>query len=208
MKLLYATFVSHLTYASDVIQYSVSQLQPLGVALNDCIRRIFTYNFYSKCESVRYLRLRLGYLSLTEIFETTTTTTTTITITTTTTTERSLSLPPTLQRGNYSVIHSHIHSSIHSLKKWQTQHAGTSSRSVDSITDIWRQLDIKKISRRSKSTCVFSLYSDMISLPRNNTVYDYRAFVRPNVVAHRLPPRHVRTGRQFPNFDVVASEVG
>ena len=69
MKLLYATFVSHLTYASDVIQYSVSQLQPLGVALNDCIRRIFTYNFYNKCESVRYLRLRLGYLSLTEIFE-------------------------------------------------------------------------------------------------------------------------------------------
>ena len=66
MKLLYATFVSHLTYASDVIQYSVSQLQPLGVALNDCIRRIFTYN---RWESVRYLRLSLGYLSLTEIFE-------------------------------------------------------------------------------------------------------------------------------------------
>ena len=66
MKLLYATCVPHLTYASDVIQYSVSQLQPLSVALNDCIRRIFTYN---RWESVRYLRLSLGYLSLTEIFE-------------------------------------------------------------------------------------------------------------------------------------------
>ena len=66
MKLLYATCVPHLTYASDVIQYSVSQLQPVSVALNDCIRRIFTYN---RWESVRYLRLSLGYLSLTEIFE-------------------------------------------------------------------------------------------------------------------------------------------
>ena len=103
MKLLYATFVSHLTYASDVIQYSVSQLQPLGVALNDCIRRIFTYNFYNKCESVRYLRLRLGYLSLTEIFETTTTTTT-ITITTTTTTECRFSLPQTLPRRNSETV--------------------------------------------------------------------------------------------------------
>ena len=66
MKLLYATCVPHLTYASDVIQYSASQMQPLNVALNDCIRRIFTYN---RWESVRFLRLSFGYPSLIEIFE-------------------------------------------------------------------------------------------------------------------------------------------
>ena len=66
MKMLFATCVPHLTYACDVIQYSAGQMQPLNVALNDCIRRIFTYN---RWESVRYLRLSFGYLSLTEIFE-------------------------------------------------------------------------------------------------------------------------------------------
>ena len=66
MKMLYATCVPHLTYASDVIEYSASQMQPLNVALNDCIRRIFTYN---RWESVRFLRLSFGYPSLIEIFE-------------------------------------------------------------------------------------------------------------------------------------------
>ena len=66
MKMLYATCVPHLTFASDVIQYSASQIQPLNVALNDCIRRIFSYN---RWESVRYLRLSFGFPSLIEIFE-------------------------------------------------------------------------------------------------------------------------------------------
>ena len=66
MKMLYATCVPHLTYASDVILYSAAQMQPLNVALNDCIRRIFTYN---RWESVRFLRLSFGYPSLIEIFE-------------------------------------------------------------------------------------------------------------------------------------------
>ena len=66
MKMLYATCVPHLTYASDVIEYSSGQMQPLTVALNDCIRRIFTYN---RWESVRFLRLSFGYPSLIEIFE-------------------------------------------------------------------------------------------------------------------------------------------
>ena len=35
-------------------------------ALNDCIRRIFTFN---RWESVQYLRLSFGYPSLVEIFE-------------------------------------------------------------------------------------------------------------------------------------------
>ena len=43
MKMLYATCVPHLTFASDVVQYSVSQMQALNVALNDCIRRMLTY---------------------------------------------------------------------------------------------------------------------------------------------------------------------
>ena len=66
LKLLYATCVPHLTYASDVVQYSASQMQPLNVALNDCIRRIFTFN---RWESIRFLRLSFGYPSLVEIFE-------------------------------------------------------------------------------------------------------------------------------------------
>ena len=41
-------------------------MQPLNVALNDCIRRIFTFN---RWESIRFLRLSFGYPSLVEIFE-------------------------------------------------------------------------------------------------------------------------------------------
>ena len=66
LKMLYTTCVPHLTYASDVIHYSSSQMQPLNVALNDTIRRIFTFN---RWESVRYLRLSFGYPSLVKIFE-------------------------------------------------------------------------------------------------------------------------------------------
>ena len=42
MKMLYATCVPHLTYASAVIFYAVARMQPLNVALYDCIRHIFT----------------------------------------------------------------------------------------------------------------------------------------------------------------------
>ena len=66
LKMLYATCVPHLTYASDVIRYSVNQMHSMNVALNDCLRRIFTYN---RWESVRYLRISFGYPSLTEIYE-------------------------------------------------------------------------------------------------------------------------------------------
>ena len=61
MKMLYATCIPHLTYAADVIKYSVSQLHSMNVAVNDCIRRIFTFN---RWESVRYLRLSFGHPSL------------------------------------------------------------------------------------------------------------------------------------------------
>ena len=66
MKLLYSICVPSLTYASEVCEYSSSQMQPLTVALNDCIRRIFSYH---RWESVRYLRLSMGYPSITDIFQ-------------------------------------------------------------------------------------------------------------------------------------------
>ena len=65
MRMLYATCIPHLTYAADVIKYSVSQLS-MNVAVKDCIRRFFTFN---RWESVRYLRLSFNCPSLSEIFE-------------------------------------------------------------------------------------------------------------------------------------------
>ena len=65
MKLLYTMCVPILIYACDAIEYSSSQMHSLTVALNDCIRCIFTYN---RWESVRYLRMSFGYPSLTKIF--------------------------------------------------------------------------------------------------------------------------------------------
>ena len=38
----------------------------MNVAVNDCIRRVFTFN---RWESVRYLRQSFGYPSLSETFE-------------------------------------------------------------------------------------------------------------------------------------------
>ena len=49
-----------------VDSYSSSEMQPLNVALNDTIRRIFTFN---RWESVRFLRLSFGFPALNEIFE-------------------------------------------------------------------------------------------------------------------------------------------
>ena len=65
MKLLYTACVPNLTYACESIDYSSRQMHSLDVALNDCIRRIFSFN---RWESVRYLRISFGYPSLTEIF--------------------------------------------------------------------------------------------------------------------------------------------
>ena len=54
-----------MTYAFEVVPYSAGQIQSLNVALNDCIRRIFGYN---RWESVRFLRMNMGYPSITDIF--------------------------------------------------------------------------------------------------------------------------------------------
>ena len=65
MKLLYSTCVPIITYACDVVEYHHKEMQSLHVALNDAIRKIFTYN---RWESVKTLRESLGYLSVTELF--------------------------------------------------------------------------------------------------------------------------------------------
>ena len=65
LKLLYSMCVPNVTYASEVLQYSSKQMHMINVALNDCLRRIFSYN---RWESVRFLRLSSGYPSITDIF--------------------------------------------------------------------------------------------------------------------------------------------
>ena len=44
MKLLYSTCVPILTYASDVVCFPGKEMQLLHVAVNDAIRRIFSYH--------------------------------------------------------------------------------------------------------------------------------------------------------------------
>ena len=65
MKLLYTICVPHLTYASDALKFTARQTQPMTVALNDCIRKIFGYH---RWESVRFLRSSFGYPSIVDIF--------------------------------------------------------------------------------------------------------------------------------------------
>ena len=65
MKLLYSICVPNVTYACDVVVYHCREMESLHVAVNDAIRRIFSYN---RWESIRTLRESFGYHSVTEIF--------------------------------------------------------------------------------------------------------------------------------------------
>ena len=65
LKLLYCYCVPILTYACEVKRHTGRELTSLDVALNDCIRKIFTYN---RWESTRELRRSFGYDSITETF--------------------------------------------------------------------------------------------------------------------------------------------
>ena len=65
MKLLYSVCVPIVTYASDVIAFPCKEMQSLHVAVNDAVRKIFSYR---RWESIRLLRESLGYKSITEIF--------------------------------------------------------------------------------------------------------------------------------------------
>ena len=65
LYLLYSICVPNVTYACDVVNYHYKEKNSLHVAVNDAIRRIFSYN---RWESIRDLRIENGYLSVTEIF--------------------------------------------------------------------------------------------------------------------------------------------
>ena len=67
LHLLYSNCVPTLTYACAVKMYSSREMQDCNTALNNAIRKIFTYN---RWESIRTLRESFGYMSLTEIFHT------------------------------------------------------------------------------------------------------------------------------------------
>ena len=65
MNLLYSNCVPSLTYAAEVKDLTSSEMQECNVALNDSIRRIFSYN---RWESTRTLRQELGFSNISEIF--------------------------------------------------------------------------------------------------------------------------------------------
>ena len=65
MHLLYANCVPKLTYACEIRSYSSREMTQMDVALNDAIRKIFTFN---RWESTRFLRRSFGYNSVTDIF--------------------------------------------------------------------------------------------------------------------------------------------
>ena len=66
MHLLYTNCVSSLTFAAEVKQLTANDMRALNTAVNDSIRRIFSFN---RWESVRTLRMNYGYDSLYELFE-------------------------------------------------------------------------------------------------------------------------------------------
>ena len=65
MNLLYSNCVPSLTYAAEVKDLTSSEMHDCNVALNDSIRRIFSYN---RWESTRTLRQELGFYNISEIF--------------------------------------------------------------------------------------------------------------------------------------------
>ena len=65
LKLLYTNCVPIMTYACEIRMHSSREMMDMDIALNDCIRKIFTFN---RWESTRSLRNSFGYCSITEIF--------------------------------------------------------------------------------------------------------------------------------------------
>ena len=65
MHLLYANCVPTVTYACAVKSFSAKEMQECTTALNNAIRRIFSFN---RWESIRLLRDNFGYKSLIDIF--------------------------------------------------------------------------------------------------------------------------------------------
>ena len=65
MRLLHSFSIPILTYASEVKSFTCSEMYDCHVAVNNAIRRIFTYN---KWESIRSLRMQFGYRDLYTLF--------------------------------------------------------------------------------------------------------------------------------------------
>ena len=65
MHLLYTNCVPILSYGAEVIEFSSTDMRECNIALNDAIRRIYSYN---RWESTRTLRQQLGYPNLYEVF--------------------------------------------------------------------------------------------------------------------------------------------
>ena len=65
LQLLYTNCIPILTYGCEIKKFSGRELTSMDVALNNCIRKIFSYN---RWESTRALRRAFGYDSVTEIF--------------------------------------------------------------------------------------------------------------------------------------------
>ena len=65
MSLLYTNCIPVLTYACDVKQFSAKEMRDINTAINDAIRKVFSFN---RWESVRALREGCGYKSIYDIF--------------------------------------------------------------------------------------------------------------------------------------------
>ena len=66
MKLLYTNCVPIITYACAVKQFSAADMHKCHVAVNNAIRKIFSFAVW---QSIRHLRISYGYLSIYELFE-------------------------------------------------------------------------------------------------------------------------------------------
>ena len=67
MHLLYVNCISILTYACEIKRFSGREKTSMDVALNDCMRKIFSYNCW---ESTRELRRSFGYDSVGVVYMT------------------------------------------------------------------------------------------------------------------------------------------
>ena len=65
MNLLYSNCIPIISYASEVKTFSYTDMLSCNVAINNAIRRIFSYN---RWESVRTLRSQMNFPSIYEIF--------------------------------------------------------------------------------------------------------------------------------------------
>ena len=66
MRLLYSNCVPIITYGCAVKEYSSSDMHRCNVAVNNAIRKIFSYAVW---QSIRHLRISHGYKSIYELFE-------------------------------------------------------------------------------------------------------------------------------------------